>query len=400
MQQNRKKSLNVLILLTFIAILPFTQLVSYILGDNTGLDYRAYPSLIIFIYLIVFMKFSKESIALLSIFILYSILFSSSSLSGRAGYMIDFSLTCLAFLFLPQLDLYKIKLRTIDLFVIILCYGIIIAYILTSHYVSEDNGFRNYYVGFIIPHAFAYYMAIFIYYFMKRNKAIFAVVPLLLGLYTGTRVGIILCLLSVTVFYYEKYKSKKLHVILTTFISGIVIIIVLYNVNPLVKNQFDLAFNAFKGFDFTLFKNDNDSLHFTSNRSLLMSIGLEKIFYEGFSFNNLFGRGPRASYDFIENALSWRLWFHNDYLDILFNLGFINLIIYISAIIYYFRTTKSLYFILFVSISAFTNGFFLYSSFSIIGLHYIITYIRNLQISSGKTESKSVTDVKIITTVT
>lgn len=399
MQQNKNNTISGYVLLMLIAVFPITQLISYLLGENTGLDYRAYPSLIIFLYFVLFVKRSKESIILLSIFVCYSFLFSSSTLSGRAGYMIDFSLTCLAFLILPKLELYNIKPKVIDTFVIILCYGIIITYILTSHYISEDNGFRNYYVGFIIPHAFAYYMAIFVYYFLKRNITILALVPLLLGIYTGTRVGIMLCILSVIAFYYEKYKSRKMLVILSSFIVGIVIVLALYNASPLIRNQVDLVLNAFSGFDLKLLNNENDSLHFTSNRSLLMTIGLEKIFSDGFSFNNLIGRGPRASYDFIENSLSWRLWFHNDYLDILFNLGFVNLIFYIITCIYYYRKTKSRYFLLFVSISAFTNGFFLYSSFSIIGIHYLIFHIRKHQIASEYPEKENITAITVATTV-
>jgi hypothetical protein len=298
--------------------------------------------------------------------------------------MITFTLTCLALITLPKLDVIKLSKEKIDLYFSILCYSIIILFFCTAVLRRDVLAKRAYLEGYIIPHAFAYYMAIFGYYFLMRRKFLLAGIPLIAGCIVGTRTGVMLILLAILSFLLIELKSLKFATIIKISIIGGILIIALFIFSGKARSQLNSVFNSFKGFSYSVEKGDKTSKSYSSNRSLLMAIGIDQIRKDGISISNILGRGPRSSYEFIRKSLTWKIWFHNDFMEIAFSLGIINLIIYLYAIFYYCKKMKSLFFFLFLLIAAFTNGFYFYSSFTLIGVHYLteITKEKKLVISS------------------
>jgi hypothetical protein len=369
-----------------LVLLPIVSLVSYLLISEISeeVDYRAYPSIIIFGILMYLNKKSLNSYIILTIFLIYSLFNKVGTFSAGAGYMMDYCLTCLTLFTLPKIKFNKINIKIIDNSIFIFCYSIIISYLLTLN-INESNGYeRVYLVGFIIPHAFSYMMAIFVYYFMKRKKIILAIIPFLLGCFAGTRTGLLLSLLTVVSVLLNGLTIKKIIIYFFYFVSFVILLNFIVNKSPIIKNQFDSISNAFNDFSFSTSTNDQKSIDFSSHRSLLFALGLDQINKDGISYENIIGRGPRASYIFNDNKTGSALWFHNDFMEILFSLGVINLIFYLFAIFKYYFYTKNTYFLIFVLFSAFTNGFFFYYSFVIIGIHYLSIYFEIHENSSDK----------------
>ena len=347
-------------------------------------DYRAYPSIIIIGILMYINRSSFYSYFILTILLSYSVFYKIGSLSSNSGYMMDYCLTCMTLLTLPKIKFNIIDIKIVDKSIFILCYGIIISYILTLK-INETNVYeRVYLVGFIIPHAFSYMMAIFVYYFMKRKKIIWAVIPFLFGCFAGTRTGLILSLLTVIAVLSNGITKKKILIYLFYFTSFVILFNFVLRETPIFKNQYDSISNSFNDFSFSASTNDQKSIEFSSHRSLLFAFGLEQIVKDGISYENIIGRGPRSSYIFNDNKTGSALWFHNDFIEILFSLGIINLIFYFFSIFKYYLHTKNTYFLIFILFSAFTNGFFFYYSFVIIGIHYLSIYFEIHENSTDK----------------
>lgn len=216
--------------------------------------------------------------------------------------------------------------------------------------------------GFLISHAFGYYLAAFAMYYAYRKKVFNLTVLTLLCFFFSRRTVVLLCLLGWFYYFKERFGKKK-----ALIISSIAIVIIVSYI----------GFNTYFGnFAFSLDPYDSESASFTSGRSRFWgSFIYFKLLNSNTPLNEIiFGAGPASSRDFNLQYCGLNVWMHNDFFDLLFCLGIIGLAIYIYAFI---SSCKQLgwYFGVFVLIAANMNGFMLYQTFPIIYLFVIIKSI-------------------------
>jgi O-antigen ligase len=360
------------LLIFLIALMILTLIVSFFI--DPGSNYNSYPYLIAFLILFFSRPNSKISIYLLGIIIYYSVMFDDQHFSSRAGYMLTFSLTCISLYILPYLTLKDISRNQINNSLIIICYSIIITYFFTSEVSTDISLSRVYFKGFIIPHQFVYLMAIFVHYFLLQKKYLLTVLPIIYSVYVGTRTGMILILLTLFAYFFLMFQAKYRKKILKFIFIFLLFIVTLFITENPIQKQITEVFQLLNPTSLLVDSESEESTNFTSNRNVLIIAGVTQIRLDGISPKNFFGRGPRSSYSFIERTLNWNIWFHNDLLEIIFSLGFLNLIIYLKLITSYCKKTKSKFFFFFIMISALTNGFFMYTSFVIIVVHYLTSH--------------------------
>tara|TARA_B110000238_G_scaffold191183_1_gene225123 strand:+ start:1095 stop:2234 length:1140 start_codon:yes stop_codon:yes gene_type:complete len=374
-----KNSINGKLLFFLIALMIITLIVSFFI--EPGSNYNSYPYLIAFLILFFSRPISKTSIYLFTIIILYSLVFDIDYLSSRLGYMLTFSLTCISLYVFPFLKLKNINEKQILKFVTLLCYSIIVCYYFTSVMTENIDSTRYYFKGFIIPHQFSYFMSIFVYFFFNKRKYYLAIIPIIYTFYVGTRTGLVLIVFIIIVHFYSSLKTINVKTFTKViFFIGLIFVPILSFENP-IKKQLTNTFDLLNISSISSSSDSQEATDFTSNRNYLIIIGLTKIANEGDSTLNIFGRGPRSSYIFIEDTLNWKIWFHNDFLEIVFSLGFLHFFLYLYLIYNYSKRTKSFFFLFFVLISGLTNGFFFYTSFVLIGIHYLTVH-RQIQITN------------------
>lgn len=216
--------------------------------------------------------------------------------------------------------------------------------------------------GFLISHAFGYYLAAFAMYYAFRKKVFNLTVLTLLCFFFSRRTVVLLCLLGWFYYFKERYGKKK-----ALIISSIAIVFIVSYI----------GFTTYFGnFAFSLDPYDSESASFTSGRSRFWgSFIYFKLLNSNTPLNEIiFGAGPASSRDFNLQYCGIDVWMHNDFFDLLFCLGIIGLAIYIYALI---SSCKQLgwYFGVFVLIAANMNGFMLYQTFPIIYLFVIIKSI-------------------------
>ena len=377
MQRAKKYSLdNNIIFLILLCLIPISQVFSYIISKDMSVDYIAYPSIIIFYFLVNKKINSIKSAIVVIIFLIYTFFFSNNNLTGRAGYMIGFVLTIASLLILPDIYFYKKFYRKIfiDRVMVVLCYSIMVIYFLTGNIWTDVSGTRNYFSGYIIPHAFSYYMSVFVYYFLMCSKKRYAIFPFLSGVLMGTRTGFLINFISLAAFFFTLMSRNNIINIFKFIIISIIILLILFTFIPELRLQLLNIGESLSIFLTSLVGNNNDLEDNSSRRSLLFTIGFNQIKKDGFAIENIIGRGPRSSYEFIGSTTGMNLWFHNDLVEIMYSLGIVNLILYLLSIFYYCIKTKSFFFFLYLFIAILLNGFFLYASFTIIAIHYLAKY--------------------------
>jgi len=369
---SNKISISGKVIFLLIALMILTLIVSFLI--EPGSNYNSYTYLVTFLILFYCRPISNTSIYLFAIIIVYSLAYDIDYLSSRLGYMLTFSLTCITLYVFPGLKLTKITEKQSLKFVTFLCYSIVGFYYFTSTLAENIGSTRYYLKGFIIPHQFAYFMSIFAYFFLKRGKYFLGVIPVLYTLYVGTRTGLVLISFIIMAHLYSKRKSINIKSLArVVFFIGFSFVLIFSIENP-IRKQLTNTFDLLSISSISISSDSQDAADFTSNRNFLAIIGLTEIANDGVSTSNLIGRGPRSSYGFIEDRLNWNIWFHNDFLEIVFSLGFLHLFLYLYFIYSYSRRTKSKFFLFFVLISATTNGFFFYTSFVLIGIHYLAVH--------------------------
>ena len=205
---SNKNYINGKIILFLIGIMIATLIVSFLI--EPGSNYNSYPYLVAFLVLFFSRPFTKASAYLFLIIILYSLAFDIDYLSGRLVYMLTFSLTCISLYILPFLKLKSIDEKQTLKFVTLLCYIVIVFYFLTSVITENIDSTRYYLRGFIIPHQFAYFMSIFVYFFLRKGKYVLAILPSIYTLYVGTRTGLILILFVLFTHFYSILKSTNI----------------------------------------------------------------------------------------------------------------------------------------------------------------------------------------------
>lgn len=216
--------------------------------------------------------------------------------------------------------------------------------------------------GFLISHAFGYYLASLTMYFAYRKKVMYMIVLSFLCFFFSRRTVVMMCALGWFYYFRERFGYKKALIVA----SVIGVLLVTY-----------IGANAYFGdFTFSLDPYDNDSASFTSGRSRFWgSFIYFKLLQGNISFEELFyGAGPASSRNFNLQYCGIEVWMHNDFFDILFCLGILGVGIYICAILV---SSKKLgiYFCLFLLLSANLNGFMLYQTFPVVYLFSVIKAI-------------------------
>jgi hypothetical protein len=236
----------------------------------------------------------------------------------------------------------------------------VIVYELSNTYALDRSNIDEYYdltriykEGFVISHEASYYLAILGFFLFILNRRILAVLLWGYGLTLGPRIGDILIYLSILFSLINKYDRIKFYLQKNIYIITFAYIIILFC-------SFEYAYNKF---------GEEIINVFTSGRLSFWQNALKKIELDGFSTVNLLGRGSQASYYENLKVFQMKIWLHNDFFDVLFNLGVIGLIFYLYGIFYYLKMFKAIYVLMFFLLAGFFNGFILYNPVFIVTLY-------------------------------
>jgi hypothetical protein len=361
-------SINFKTVIFFIWAIPLVQFFSFLsagvpISDQIVIvDYTGYVFLLIFFFFFFFLKQNLISrIVPLVFLVFYSFIFDIGSISQRIGYILPFIVTIQSFWFLPTLklsvfDYYKIQRNIYFCF-----YFIVICYLITLN--EHFEGGRLYYDGFIIPHQFVYYLSIFSYFIASRKKYFLLFLPLLLVAFIGTRTGLILVVISIFagLNFNFSYRLLVKYFLLLIFTVSICIVAINFFGNNIITTFFKSYSDIFDGINLSFDIQDTESVKITSGRNLLLLNGLSEVFNSNWMVN-LIGRGPRSSYGFNDLYLGLDVWFHNDFMEVLFSFGLVNFLLYLFSILYFSVKMKSKYIFVFILFSAMVNGFYLYSA--------------------------------------
>ncbi len=220
-----------------------------------------------------------------------------------------------------------------------------------SHPFARDRSFTNEYYGnsreykegFVISHVGCYYMAITGFFLFIMKKRILAILLWIYVLTLGPRIGQIYMLVGLAILIginrrkiYSYLKKYSYFWVVGTLVTLIVVSVFVFN-----KYGYE-QINVY-----------------TSGRAKIWMNALIEINTWDFK-TFLIGKGPKQSLLFNDGASNIHVWMHNDYLDVLFNLGFFGLIIYLGSISKFILKSKSIYFGLIFVLAAFFNGFFFY----------------------------------------
>lgn len=344
-----------------ILIIPYLQILEFFVLNSgevqeSSIEKKSllpYLYLVIFSWIIIKSKFEYKQVFLLVYFLCYTFLFQEFSISNNASYMINIVIT-LSLFNLLQYDRLIILSRLQNLVFIV---SILI--IITVYYLYSEERFfedRFYIVGFIIPHAFSYYCAIFVFYFLSRKRWILSVITILAGVYVGARSGILAILVAIASFFvkWRYIKSLFKFIIIIIFFSW-VLLFNYWSKTSYIENLETVFASTFSGIS-----NDEDQASSNATRTVLAANMLVQVLDDGVSINNIFGRGPRSSYSFNNSTLGLELWMHNDLLEILFTLGIVGLCLYLYSLYAFYIQYRNIYFIIFILVLALTNGFFTY----------------------------------------
>lgn len=213
--------------------------------------------------------------------------------------------------------------------------------------------------GFLISHAFGYYLASLTMYYAYRKKLTYMIGLSLLCFFFSRRTVVLMCALGWFYYFKERYGNRKAIIFAT--IMGVVCI------------SYIGATAYFGDFSFSFDPTDSESASFTSGRSRFWgSFIYYKLLSGNMSFSELFlGAGPASSREFNLEYCGIKVWMHNDFFDLLFCLGIVGLSLYVFAIIMACKRL-GLYFGIFLLLSANLNGFMLYQTFPIVYLFSII----------------------------
>lgn len=265
--------------------------------------------------------------------------------------------------------------KTIIIFIVMLVIGQLLtmddpmSFVRLNYNSLEEDALEQ--KGFLISHAFGYYLATFVIYFAYKKNVKAMIILTLLCFFFTRRTNVLLCGFGWFYYIYGRYGFK----IMIMSLGCAIILCISY-----------LGASTYLGdFAFSLDPTDSDSAAFTSGRTrfwgsyiVYLQSGLMNI------HEYLFGFGPASSRDFNEIYAGLKVWMHNDFFDVAYCLGFIGLILYIYVIA---KAAKVLgcMFLIFILIAANINGFMLYQTYPII---FVFKIIRELQFAETKNQEK------------
>lgn len=250
-----------------------------------------------------------------------------------------------------------VKLRKI-LIGVSLCFMAL--YEISSYFAISRNSESDYYEvervykeGFVLSHTACYYLSVLGYFLYLLRVRFLSICLWLYVITLGARVGFIYIFIAVIMLFIGHFP----------FLS-----------KAMYKNKYSLwggiIFSLFVGGSIVIQKVGTEGLMvFTSGRSVFWMNAWNTIYRSGYSWINFFGRGPKYSVIFNERTFGLKIWMHNDFIDILFNVGVIGLVIYLSAYIYYFNRVNAMFLFMVFTFTAIFNGFMSYDPLFIILLN-------------------------------
>lgn len=344
-------------LIFFVVFLCMGSFPTFFGLPNLGEYFTLLSIAVIFIY----SKVKLLNVCLIVIALCYVIFLPTTDRSMNLIYMVNYISTIIALFSLPNISIGGLD-KYNNRFIIIFSLIFLICYTITIEPTEETYDDRVYLHGFIIAHAFSYFTAFLGYFLIKQEKVIFALILLLAGAIVGTRSGLLINMIPIVSYGYTKLIKDNLSIgtyFLSAVITGFFILIISEtSIGAMIASVYD----TFDNISLDIFNSNNsDSEHFTAGRNILWALAFSEIALDGFSINNLFGRGPGASYDLTEKFYGERLWLHNDIFDILYCLGVLGLVLYFVAFVYFFKRNNYSWDIILMSVIAlFTNGLFTY----------------------------------------
>lgn len=364
---------------------PVLALMAHFVTGSGGANLVFMISNIIGIIVLVSMISSKNTrlIAYLYCFYCLSCFLFYPQIEGSKMYISTTLYTMIVLLFFSSENLFYINKcsikselnKIIVVFVCILVIGQVLtmdnpmSFIRLNYNSLEEDALEQ--KGFLISHAFGYYLAAFVMYFAYKKNAMAMIVLTLLCFFFTRRTNVLLCGLGWFFYIYERYGFK----IMIMSLCYAIILCFSY-----------LGVSAYLGdFAFSLDPTDSESAAFTSGRTRFWGsyiVYLQSGFMDVHEY--LFGFGPASSRDFNEIYAGLKVWMHNDFFDIAYCLGFVGLALYIYVIV---KAAKVLgwIFLIFILAAANINGFMLYQTYPII---FIFKVIKELQIVGLKKTRK------------
>jgi hypothetical protein len=333
-------------------------------GFGVKLNIGSYYYFVVTIF-IVHKTIKNHRVILFYVLIIIVLLLSYSIVFGLKGneslsYLVHFINFFLVIFFSRYFNFDSISKKQIKFNLTVFSIFFVILYELSNRYAWNRSNDVEYYdvvrvykEGFVISHIATYYLAILGYALFILDRKILAILLWTYGITLGPRIGVVLILISV-IFSLINSKDK----IKNLLFKRRLLIIFLYII-ILIWSYFIITI-----------KYGSELLNvFTSGRLMFWKNALIIIEKDGLSWINFFGRGAGAS--FFENLKKFtlKIWLHNDFLDILYNLGILGLFSYLFFLYNYIHKFKAMYVLCFFLLSAFFNGFILYNSIFILVLH-------------------------------
>ena len=242
---------------------------------------------------------------------------------------------------------------------------------------TEDIEYnRSYRQGFFRKaHIASYFFTFFILYFLNKFKNknvssfkyVITFIPLAtMVLLTGSRTSIVVVFIAIFIYY---FKLKFLKYLLP--FTGLCLLSVVYIDNLLVFFDNTIFYQYL-----SIIKTMGSNFERLS-RVIIWSSWWSEI--KTFTITDfLFGRGFNASLSANLKNTSSAIWFHNDFLSIIYSYGILPLLLYISLFVMIYKKHKNAIknnvylFLMFTSfcLSAFFNGFYYYYTIIILYLFY------------------------------
>jgi len=288
----------------------------------------------------------------------YSVLLGTP-INSSFSYIVIFFNIIFAFNYLPKCDYSQVDLKKfrkhLTWFVIIF----IVFYELSAPFAQNKNSEEEFYdvhrvykEGFVISHIACYYLGVagFFLYLLRRR-----LVALLIWAYAvslGARIGLIYVAIAIVIIALKSL--PKVFYLVARYKYFIVLVIIVITT---IAARITISKIGIEGL-----------MVFTSGRSLFWFKAISQVADDGLSFINIFGRGPKYSNIYNKQYFGLDIWMHNDFIDILFNLGFAGLITYLSSFYNYIKQSRTLFLLFVFLFTAFFNGFLLYDALFIIVL--------------------------------
>ncbi|WP_428661403.1 hypothetical protein [Runella sp.] len=362
---------DVYILLFF---LPSISCLYFWLRIVTGINVQIGSYFNFFLTLYLFFLIYKQNLELI-LYIVLSICIIASSYNIILGTKINESFSYLftlaniifAFFIFPEFDFSEIKIAKLKNGFIWFSILFVIVYEFSSVYALSRNNSSEYYQveriykeGFVISHLACYYLGVMGYFLYLMRQRILAIALFGYVITLGARIGLIYLAIAVALLILRNFPVLWKSIFRWRYIILLIIAIGLTIATTIALQKIG----------------PEGLMVFTSGRSIFWMNAISKIKTDGYSLINFFGRGPKASFTFNEATFGLKIWMHNDYLDLLFNIGVWGLCLYLYSLVYFFNRVKALYlFLVFIFASLF-NGFLYYDAIFVILLNTVFVRLK------------------------